>query len=126
MTPLEQQLEILKGTPGYEHARLETSGGTTVVVLPDVALIAGWKRQSTTIRFVLPPGYPFGRPDCFYADADLRLADGRVPQAAQVQPLPGAGTPLLWFSWHPQGWNPNRDSLVTYARVIRQRLGEIR
>jgi len=27
----------------------------------------------------------------------------------------------MWWSWHLQAWNPNRDDLYTYMRVIERR-----
>lgn len=125
MTPVEQQLEMLKAATGCAQARLEVVGGVSVVVVPDFPL-TGWSKPTTTIRFVLPPGYPFGNPDCFFADLELRLGDRRVPQSTAFQPIPGTAAQFLWFSWHPQTWNPNRDSLVTYMKVIQKRLEELK
>ena len=125
MTPVEQQLAILKTKAGCEQGRLEPVGGGLVLVVPDFPLV-GWSRPATTIRFVVPPAFPIANPDCFFADPDLRLADNRVPQSTAFQPLPGTSAPLLWFSWHTQTWNPNRDSLATYMRVIQNRLLELR
>ena len=64
------------------------------------------------------------RPDCFWADSGLRLANGSLPQASNVQAIPETGDTGLWFSWHVQHWDPNRDSLITYIQVIRSRFKE--
>jgi hypothetical protein len=126
MNILDRQLEELRRVypAGVETRSLPS--GVVLVELKSVGLPSGWNKASTCIRFLLPVGYPFAAPDCFWADNDLRLASGTPPQATNFQPIPEANLPGLWFSWHVQGWNPNRSSLVTYAKVIEQRLKEIR
>lgn len=69
--------------------------------------------------------YPFAQPDCFWADEDLRLSSGGVPQNANLaNPIPYLGQPMLWFSWHLQSWNAARDDLMTWLTVVRQRLAQ--
>lgn len=100
--------------------------GTALVTVPCVSLPPGWSQEVTSLRFLVPVGYPLGKPDCFWADETLRLRSGTLPQSANSQPLPhGQGTGV-WFSWHVSSWNPNRDSLLTYVRVIERRLAEAR
>lgn len=128
VTPVEQQLEALRVRhPGAEI--VPAPGATGVVVVPNVKLPAGWNCATTTVRFVLPAGFPLAALDCFWVSPDLRLASGAVPQNAQVQnpppQIPGVG-PLLWFSWHVQSWNPGRDTMLTYMRVIQDRLKVLR
>lgn len=98
--------------------------GTLIVEVPDVVLPAGWSMRSTIVRWVLSPGYPAAQPDCFFADADLRLANGAMPVNSGLQQL--QGRQLLWFSWHVQGWRPGRDDLVSYLRFIESRLADVR
>jgi hypothetical protein len=88
----------------------------------EVALPTGWSKSSTNVTFVCPVGYPLASPDCFWTDADLRLANGSDPQNTGVNPIPGFGEDLRWFSWHCPNWNPNRDTLLTWYQQIRQRL----
>jgi hypothetical protein len=64
--------------------------------------------------------------DCFWTDADLRLASGANPMNTGGNPIPHIGVPHLWFSWHVGTWNPNNDSLLTYFYVIRRRLSDPR
>lgn len=117
----ELQFESLKEAyPGSAIQAL--SGGTWLVRVPDISLPAGWNQPVTTISFVVPVGYPAARPDCFYADLALRLASGMMPASSGLQPVPDAGAQQLWFSWHVGSWNPGRDTLLTYVRVIRDRL----
>lgn len=100
--------------------------GSFLVVVPDIALPAGWNRSSTTIRFIAPVAYPVARPDCFWADHGLALADGRIPQNTGPNPCPGTSVPLLWFSWHVALWSPNTDDLITYLNVIERRFADLK
>lgn len=99
--------------------------GTVLVSVPNIALPVGWNQISTAVRFLAPVGYPTARPDCFFADGTLRLANGGMPANTNVQQLPGGAEVCVWFSWHVAAWNPATDTLVTYLRVIVDRLGRI-
>ncbi len=101
--------------------------GSFLVVVPSVPVPEGWTARETTVRFVVPVGYPMARPDCFWADESLTLRDGRVPQNTGGNPLPIAPpTPQRWYSWHLTNWSPNSDTLSTYLKVIRNRFAELR
>jgi Prokaryotic E2 family E len=117
----EQFAEITKAFPG---ATLTPVNGLHLVVIPNVPLPRGWSQPTTHIRFVIPNGYPYAAPDCFWADHALRLDRGQIPQNAQVGNLmPGQPDPnTLWFSWHVNAsWNPATCELITYVKVIRSR-----
>jgi len=125
MTPIEEQFALLRAHS--PQATLATSAdGQAVVTIPGVALPPGWSTPTTTVRFIVPVGYPFSKPDCFWTDPGLRLQSGAMPQATGVQSPPGINEPQLWFSWHAGQWNPNRDNLLTYFYVIQNRLREAR
>jgi hypothetical protein len=97
--------------------------GTAFVTVPELELAAGkWNKRSTTVRFVVPLGYPAAKPDSFWVDPDVRLATGLMPQNTAINTSHGGPAPLLWFSWHTISWNPNSDSLKTYLSVIDKRL----
>jgi hypothetical protein len=36
--------------------------------------------------------------------------------------IPETAESGLWFSWHLQGWNPNRDTLSSWMNTIADRL----
>ena len=117
------QLDELRERFGEAHAQAMTSG-TMLVTVPGVRLPRGWSKTSTTIRFLIPPGYPHAQPDCFWADADLRLASGAIPQSSGLNAIPEATEQGLWFSWHlTTPWNPNRDTLSSWMNSINDRLG---
>jgi hypothetical protein len=123
MGPLDAQLEELRDRYG-DVATTTLPSGTTLVTIPSVRLPPGWSKPATSIRFLVPPGYPFAALDCFWADHDLMLDGNRVPMnAAHANPIPEDGAPGLWFSWHlTHPWNPNRDTLSSWMNAIVERL----
>lgn len=123
--PIEDQMQHLRRVCHRALTR-QLPDGTTLVALADVPLPTGWNQATTTVDFVVPTGYPVAKPDCFYADGELRLANGAMPQSSGLNVLPGTGESRLWFSWHVASWNPATDSLLTYLRVIQRRLAEVR
>jgi len=97
--------------------------GAILVTIGSISLPPGWSRVATSIRFLVPTGYPFAAPDCFWADNDLMLEGGRMPcNAGNNNIIPESAEPGLWFSWHVQAWNPNRDTLSSWMNTIADRL----
>lgn len=97
--------------------------GMALVHVPALPLPAGWSKTHTDVWFLVPAGYPAANPDCFWADHDLRLADGKVPQNSNPhQNVPGTAIFALWFSWHiTSGWHPATSDLRTYLHSIAAR-----
>lgn len=109
----------------YPDARIEAaSGGSRLLIVPGVPVGAGWNARSTTVRVLVPVGFPHVKPDCFYADATLRLATGAEPQSSNLQSV--FGGQYRWFSWHISTWDPTRGSLDQYLHVCEGRLKEAR
>lgn len=124
MEIVDQHFERLKAN--YPDAELaQHSDGSAIVTVPEVDLPYGWNKQRTTIRFVVPVGYPVARPDCFWADLDLRLKHGGMPGNTGFNNIHNLSQ-YLWFSYHPSIWNPNDDDFITYMNVIRRRLADAR
>lgn len=98
--------------------------GTRVLELPDVALPPGWSLDRTSVWVVVPIGYPQVKPDCFYASADLALANGAAPASSGIQQL--LGLPRRWFSWHLEAWDPLHDGLPQFVRFVERRLADPR
>jgi hypothetical protein len=120
---LENQLRDLRDRyPALEATRL--GSGTHLISISGVPLPQGWTKTATDVRFLVPAAYPFAALDCFWADDDLRLTDGRLPQNSAAGNVPPEATaPGLWFSWHlTQPWNPNRDTLSSWMNTINDRL----
>jgi hypothetical protein len=122
MSVPEVQIDELRQR--YADVRTQAlPGGATLVTIGSVPLPAGWSKASSSIRFLAPAGYPFAAPDCFWADNDLLLEGGRMPgSAGNNNVIPETAESGLWFSWHLQGWNPNRDTLSSWMNTIANRL----
>ena len=125
MGPADLHVERLRAREPELH-QLLLPDGTQLISIPNVPLPTGWNKTNTTVYLVAPQGYPFAQPDCFWADPDLRLSSGALPQNAGLStPIPHLSSqPALWFSWHMQMWNAARDDLLTWLTVIRQRLAQ--
>ena len=120
MNVIDRQIEELASKfPGTTC--VQSGDGSYLITVPNVELPAGWNAKSTTVRFLVPVGFPVSQPDCFWTDPNLKLDRERVPQNTGPNPLPNGPSPLLWFSWHVQKWSPNSDSLLSYFRVIQRR-----
>jgi len=119
------EAELLGVRDRFPDAELVTAeDGSTRLELPVVALPAGWSQATTGVTILVPPGYPTTRPDCFFADATLRLASGQDPASSGIQPLGAA--PRRWFSWHLESWNPLVDDLSKFVRLVERRLRDPR
>lgn len=128
---IEAQFAALQAERAAEGAVAPTMealpNGSYLITVPDIDIGAGWNRNTANVIFVAPPGYPTAPPDCFWVTpTEFRLQGGATPQASNdSNPIPGDTNPgrrTTWFSWHLQGWDPNRDSLQTFFKVIMNRL----
>lgn len=131
---IEAQLEELaadrRSVGGADPSMIQLPNGGILIRVPGVS-IEGWNRPAADVLFVAPPGYPAAQPDCFWVEPNgLRLANGATPQASNdSNPIPGdvlTDRRATWFSWHVQSWNPSRDSLKTYFKVVLNRLSPAR
>lgn len=115
----------------YPDAMLqELPSRAALVTLPNMSLPAGWTPSVTTLRFIVPAGYPGPVPDCFWSDIELHVNGPGVPKASRPsQRIPEVNLPAHWFSWHvidaTRNWNPNRDSLLTYVGIIFDRFRQL-
>jgi len=131
MTPLEEQIAQLRAAyPTTLATPLPT--GAHLVEIRDFQMPVGWSESTVTLIFLAPAGYPAAQPDCFWVESatgkPIRLANGGTPQNSNDSNIiPGLGRARgTWFSWHLQLWNPNRDTLDGYLRVILRRLDPAR
>jgi len=127
----------------------EHNGAYRVEIL-DYRLKPGWDRDTATLVFVLPAGFPAVNPGCFWVrPAELRLKNGQEPRSTSIfnpapgdEPLgrwvyaPGDNPPVWqantsestphsrWFYLALQAWDPNRDTAVTYLNAVHMRLAQ--
>jgi len=122
MNPVvSSQIEELKRRFSDTEA-VSLRDGSFLVSLAIDNLPPQWNKSRTKVWVVVPVGYPVAKPDCFWAEEDLRLANNTTPQNTAFNPIPNFGGRHLWFSWHAKLWNPNRDSLLTYIKLVETRL----
>lgn len=123
MGPIDIHIQRLLAR--YTNATVrEVNGSGTMISLSPVDLPPGWNKTQTAVHFFAPPGYPYAKPDCFWADDDLRLASGGTPQNTRANSMPGLGKDALWFSWHTDHWNASRDDLLTWIATIKHRFAQ--
>jgi hypothetical protein len=125
MGPLDAQLQRLaERHPGTTWEDRGAHG--LLVTIPNLPLPNGWNKPSTQVKFLAPQGYPYSRPDCFWADGDLRVQhQPNLPQNAQINPVLPDVAGMVWFSWHLEQWNPNRDDIFSWMGCIRDRLARV-
>lgn len=104
---------------------LHADGDYAVLILDEYSVPAGWSKSRIRLLLKLPLSFPNGNPDMFWTDQDLRLADGREPEQAQ---LIEAILERSWrrFSWHPSTWVPGRDDIRTYLAFVDRRLTQLK
>jgi hypothetical protein len=120
------QLESVAERRFSKVVKTQAPNGTWLVELRDFALPPGWNQPHTNVYFLVPAGYPVAQPDTFWTDPGLMSPSGGPPANTGSNQQPGIPPNLLWFSWHPAAWNPNRDNLVNYVAFIRNRFEERR
>lgn len=118
---LVEEVEELR-REGYAIDLVEAEGWANLVT-HGYRLPPGFNKASTELLLRFPMSYPNGRPDMFWTDADLLLANGTVPRNGDAIET-GLGKQWRRFSWHPTNWNPGRDNLRTYLEFVNNRLAK--
>src|SRR3990172_8915698 len=102
---------------------LKEAEGWINVIFNNYPLPHGFNKKSTNLLLRLPMSYPNGRPDMFWTDRDLTLANGNIPKNADHFEK-AIGIEWRRFSWHLQNWNPGNDNLKTYLEFVNNRLSK--
>jgi len=76
-----------------------------------------YNRSSTELLVKIPMSYPNGKPDMFWTEEGLLLANSKEPKQANVIEIL-LGKSWRRFSWHPQTWNPASGNLRMYLEFI--------
>ncbi len=105
--------------------QLVESDGFGNVVFKRYGIPAGYTKTESGLLLRAPVSYRAGRPDMFWTDVDLLLANGNAPAQADLIET-HLGRPWRRFSWHPSTWNPASDDLRTYLEFIDNRLAKRR
>ena len=75
------------------------------------------KTKCERLLIRVPVAYPNGRPDMFWTEEDVTLANGTIVKKSDVFETI-LGQKWRRFSWHPQNWNPGTDNLGTFIEFI--------
>jgi multiubiquitin len=118
---LEPEIEKLHAEFGSCDVRPQPDG-SVVLALGPVSLKSGWGRGESRIFLVVPPGYPEQRPQGFFAEGGLTLAGG-APAKCSGQANVG-GDAVTSFCWNPELWDPSKDDLWKYAKLMAERFDE--
>lgn len=125
MSRIEDDIKDLKAKFGDRLVVTLLPSGSRLIEIRNYKLAAGWdQQQPVTVIFIVPPAFPAAQPDCFWVDpGPIRFNGGQTPQNCNdTNPIPEVGQRGTWFSWHMQDWNPNWHTLMSYIKVIEQRL----
>jgi Multiubiquitin/Prokaryotic E2 family E len=118
---LEPEVERIRTEFGTCDVRPQPDGSVVLVIGP-VALNSGWSRAESRIFLVVPPGYPEQQPTGFFADGGLALAAGTQAKCSGQGNV--AGEAATSFCWNPQLWDPGKDDLWKYAKLMAERFDE--
>lgn len=93
------------------------------LILEQYELPRGWSKSRTRLLLRLPVSFPNGKPDMFWTDDDLTLANGAEPDRARVFENI-CGHRWRRFSWHPTTWTPGKDDIHTFLEFVDRRLAQ--
>lgn len=112
---LNLQAEELRKT-GFSIT-LREEGGIAKLLIPNFTLPDGYSQPHSDLLVLVPISYPNGKPDMFWVDETVLLANGQVPHKANVIEM---HLDRRWrrFSWHLGKWNPGCDNLDTYLAFV--------
>ncbi len=123
---VDKELADLRTAYGAERVSTrEEPDGSVLVLIKEVPVPTHWTKPSVTLRIVVPPSYPQGRPDGFFTDKDLFLSATKTPGqgGGQTGKLPD-GSEWLKFCWAPKTWDMSRETLLRYAKFCEDRFKE--
>lgn len=116
---IEEAAEQLR-EKGFE-VEIHSDSDIPMLLLRSFLLPEGWSQEQTELLLRLPPAFPDAKPDMFWTESELRLADGSVPKQADVIQK-YLGRDWRRFSWHLSKWSPASDDILTFIEFIERRL----
>jgi hypothetical protein len=120
----QQLLDEVEGlrAEGYFIEPLEADGWANLL-FAKYPLPGGYSKVTSDLLLKFPLSYPNGKPDMFWVEPDVTLANGKAPQSAEAIET-AIGRTWRRFSWHLQNWNPGRDNARTYLDFVNARLAK--
>lgn len=120
---LVKDLQVLKDH-GLEYQMVE-DGLRIYIIFKDYPLPPEiYNMDKVELMIFTTPQYPNAGFDMFWTDPKLTLKNGGAPKSGE-QMESYMGRTWRRFSWHPyqgKGWNPSRDSVISFKSYIDQRL----
>ena len=116
----EEVRDLLK--EGWD-LELSESEGMACLFFRKYPLPPKYSKQTTGLLLRLPLSYPNGKPDMFWVETEVLLADGNVPRKAN-QLETHLGRQWRRFSWHPKSWHPATGTLRGYLEFVNCRLAK--
>ena len=123
MPPARLVEEVAALAAEGQQVELVDSDGMACVLFHGYPLPRGYNKTSTELLLRLPPSYPNGKPDMFWVEPDVLLANGSAPLSGDSMET-YMGRQWRRFSWHLASWNPARDDLRTYVEFVNRRLAK--
>lgn len=107
---------------GITH-EMVNEAGMTCVVFPRWPLPTGFDHDVADLLVRLSPGYPDVRPDMWWFDPPVRLADGRAVAATEVVERHLGRSWQRWSRHFTDGqWQSGVDGLESFLALIRSNL----
>jgi Prokaryotic E2 family E len=126
---LERRRDELKLVQ-IRYGDVEAGPSLDWVIVQCWPLPSGWNKSATAILVQIPSGYAITPPDNFYADNDLRLANGAAPGNTNLN-YAFLDRQWMQFSYHVEAadWRPHADllqghNLLTFLLGVANRLAE--
>lgn len=116
MLPAIDQDYLLARFPGHN---VVPDGGLIAIVLPGIALPAGFTVQESDLLLRLQPGYPDVPPDMWWFSPDIVRSDGIEIAATQVREV---YLGRAWQRWsrhlNPGQWKSGIDTLESFLALV--------
>jgi hypothetical protein len=120
MLPPIDQAHLAERAP---DSVVTVEGGMICVVIPNLALPAGFTTARADLLLRLSPGYPDIQPDMWWFHPKVQRADGQPIPATDIQE-PHLGKNWQRWSRHlnPGQWRSGVDSIESYLSLVRKEL----
>jgi len=102
---------------------ISVEANMTCVVIRNYGLPLGYDRAESDLLLRLSPGFPDLKPDMWWFDPPVRLADGRSVQATDLTEHYLGRSWQRWSRHLNDGqWRPGIDCLESFLALIRKEL----
>lgn len=118
----DQIRRVRRDYPGL--AVTKQADGSIDLEIASFQLPPGWTETETAVMVSVPVGYPDSKPQGFFVDTDLGLAS-RSQAGGLSGPQDRNGRSWNYFCWNSESWNPHRDGLWKYFKIMLSRFEDL-